>query len=205
MSKDVNRRWTSGWLDENEYNALCELGMLLGTRPAGLVKEAVGDFLEKYAGEEDASPELRAFAMARRAKKQEEFRTHLVQAAWSYLSREDESLGEELKTLCGDADLDFEEVLNCASGFRGFDVGTMPFTGVSDTVASATRWLRELLADGECPTTRIVELGKTQGYSKSILKEAKGHIGAIARRRPKWWVWRLPDLGEKEDEEEGEE
>ena len=65
-----------------------------------------------------------------------------------------------------------------------------------ETRKLAEAWLRDLLANGPMPSKRIVEEGKSAGYSRSTLHRAKDtlkikpyreHFGGA-------WSWKLPEV-----------
>ena len=63
--------------------------------------------------------------------------------------------------------------------------------------ADAVAWLRQLLTEGPCPATEVLQQGKDNGFAEKAIRRAYTTLACIRRRRGKGpnavWIWALPD------------
>ena len=69
-------------------------------------------------------------------------------------------------------------------------------------IATAQRFLRELLADGPHRAAEIWELAGDLGIAQRTLKRAKESLDIASFQREREWWWSLPEEDESEDEDE---
>ncbi len=63
--------------------------------------------------------------------------------------------------------------------------------------SDAVAWLRELLTEGPCPATEVLQQGKDNGFAERGVRRAYTTLACIRKRRGKGpnavWIWALPD------------
>ena len=62
---------------------------------------------------------------------------------------------------------------------------------IGESVLTADRFLTDVLASGQRPSTEIRSLAKRYGIADRTLDRAKGRLGVQARKIGRTWFWEL--------------
>jgi len=181
-------RWASTELDEETHRNLVLWATKLGMHPVKLIERYVRKGLaEDGVEDEDASVELKAFSACQRQRDRDVLTMQLEKLAWAHLKDPTDENEGYLRSLCEEANVSFDEVLQKAGTSPAILVGYDDGTGA----ASAAKWLTETIGeDEEIPANDVFESGKLHGFSKATLKAAKRLANIESVRRAKVWVWK---------------
>lgn len=180
-----------------------EIGMSIG--------DFAGDALDMYMTEQPV--ELTAIEKVhwnwRAFRLEEQQREKVHHAAAIHKEHPSDESADRLKRMCEDAGMDFAEIERLAEND--------PFTSIIAASRDGTkfgaclRWLPKTLrrCNGCAAVSKLRVLGRSQGYSNSMLNRVKQAINEDSRtpsirsvRREKGWEWQLVDDREHEQQDE---
>ena len=185
---DLKTRWVSAEIPDHTYRALVLASTELGVHPSKLIGQYINTGLKEEVGVNgDVLPvEVHIWAVNEETKRKERMHAMLVGIAYRHIQDPTEESSDMLNTLCIMAGVSIQGILDDAQDSR-----IVPLLQDGGTkLDEATEWIGQLLKLGhEIAAKSIFEQGEKLGYSQSLLKQAKGQLGIISKRKPKGWVW----------------
>lgn len=195
MSEE-RRRYVGAGLSDNSYHSLIRMATATGRHPSDLMTEyierGIAQDVEQLSEEDMATKEMKVYLYLQKMKAEQTVRLMLRQVASSLLMFPDEDVADNVRALCNENAISFEELMKQVQETSLQVSSPISFEDES-SIAQAKAFLFELMAQKvELPSNEVYEKGKEAGFNRPVLRAAKEALGIMAVRRPKSWVWVLP-------------
>ena len=189
-----NKRYVGAQIEDDDYHALIKMATVTGRHPSKLIEEyikrGIAMDVEMYS-DGNMPMELQVYYTLEKTKKAISMQTMLKQIANVLIKTNDEDLADELLRLCKETNTSYDNLIEQAQ--QGNIVGTNITVEDSSSTANAKAFLLSVMKpDQEISANDLYDLGKQEGFSKAILRDAKNQLGIQAVRKQKNWVWILP-------------
>lgn len=195
----TDTRWVSANITVDSFDQLYELASDRGMKTSELAADLIEEGLAREA-EGHKTPEARAFALAYRARKDEQLTQHLERIAWFAVHKSDESLVDQLEVLCEETGRSVMELMEKAE-----TMDAPPILVGRDTTGrnAAMRWLQDRFNEHKTwPVPEIRDLASRAGFSDSTLSRAKRELGIASQREAAYWTWTTDIIDIEEEQQE---
>lgn len=186
MSEENRRRWMSGYLEEEDYDAIMEIATEEGKHPAKIIEIAIQLLIEKYAETKSApKTKIRALVLQNRSR-QNQF-AMLKQLAYTWNDTQDDDDYRILAEACDIAKVDIDVVIEAIND-------KAKITGVISTSATGLRaaemWLEELLDDGKMyAVAEIKDMAEDRKFAWHTVTAAKRKRNIVSVKDGNAWYW----------------
>lgn len=192
-TRDENRKWLSGQVDDQTHNAAMCVSSETGKHITALVEEGIHLMISHYA-QTSKSSAVRIHAAHTDDKSRQNQIGQLKQLIISYQGDPNEDMLDRIKDLCDLAGVSMERLVE--------DLNKMPHLAEvlkgNDSISKAELWLVEnLLPDKPTAVKTIQDKATKVGFKWHVIKDARDRLKAntgteiLSMKQGKMWFWNL--------------